>query len=40
VLELDKKNNVIALKGSVPGHRNGFVIVKPSLKIKTKKQAH
>ncbi len=37
VLDLDKKNNVVALKGSVPGHNEGFVILKPSLKLKTKK---
>lgn len=33
VIDIDVDANVIALKGSVPGHRNGFVVVKPSLKI-------
>ncbi|NRA64415.1 MAG: 50S ribosomal protein L3 [Pseudobacteriovorax sp.] len=34
VMDVDVDANVIALKGSVPGHRNGFVVVKPSLKTK------
>lgn len=32
VVDVDVEANVIALKGSVPGHRDGFVIVKPSTK--------
>lgn len=32
VVDVDVEANVIALKGSVPGHRDGFVIVKPSVK--------
>ena len=34
VLDVDKETKVIALRGSVPGHRNGFVIGKPSTKSK------
>lgn len=34
VVDIDKETNVIALKGSVPGHRDGFLIVKPSIKAK------
>jgi len=34
VVDVDKETNVIALKGSVPGHRDGFLIVKPSIKAK------
>lgn len=34
VMDVDVEANVIALKGSVPGHRDGFVIVKPSTKLK------
>ena len=37
VVDIDPEANVIALKGSVPGHRNGYVIVKPSIKIKEAK---
>lgn len=34
VVDIDADSNVIALKGSVPGHRDGFVVVKPSIKGK------
>jgi large subunit ribosomal protein L3 len=37
VVDVDVEANVIALKGSVPGHRNGFVVVQPSIKTKTGK---
>ena len=34
VVDIDAENNVIAIKGSVPGFRDGFVLVQPSLKAK------
>jgi large subunit ribosomal protein L3 len=34
LVDIDKENNVIALKGSVPGHRHCFLVVKPSIKAK------
>ncbi len=34
VIDVDVEANVIALKGSVPGSRNGFVLVRPSVKAK------
>jgi large subunit ribosomal protein L3 len=37
VLDVDQTNNVVAVRGSVPGHRDGFLIVKPSIKVKTSK---
>ena len=37
VVDVDVEANVIALKGSVPGHRDGFVIVKPSTKLRGSK---
>jgi large subunit ribosomal protein L3 len=37
VLDIDKENNVIAVRGSVPGHRDGFLVLRPSIKIKKKK---
>ncbi len=37
VVDVDVEANVIALKGSVPGHRDGFVVVKPSIKLKETK---
>jgi large subunit ribosomal protein L3 len=36
-LDIDKENNVIAVRGSVPGHRDGFLVLRPSIKIKKKK---
>lgn len=39
VLDVDKENRVLAVRGSVPGHRDGFLIVKPSIKAKAVKQA-
>jgi large subunit ribosomal protein L3 len=38
VLDVDQANNVVAVRGSVPGHRDGFLIVKPSVKLKTAKK--
>ena len=34
VLELDTERNLIAVKGSVPGHKEGFLVLRPSLKAK------
>jgi len=34
VVDIDQENNVIALKGSVPGHRDGFLIIRPSVKAR------
>ena len=39
VLDVDQANSVVAVRGSVPGHRDGFLIVKPSIKAKTSKKA-
>jgi large subunit ribosomal protein L3 len=38
VVDIDAEANVIAIKGSVPGMRNGFVFVKPSVKAKEPKK--
>lgn len=35
VLDVDKDKNIIALRGSVPGHKNGIVILKVSAKAST-----
>lgn len=32
ILDVDKANNLILLKGSVPGHKNSFLIVKEAVK--------
>lgn len=37
VLDIDKANAVVAVRGSVPGHNSGFVVLAPSLKIKAPK---
>ena len=34
VLKIDKENGLIAIKGSVPGHSNGYVVIQPSVKLK------
>lgn len=39
VVDVDSEANVIAVKGSVPGHNNGFVIVQPSVKKPAKAEA-
>lgn len=39
VLDIDAQNNVVAVRGSVPGHRNGFLVLYPSIKVKEKKAA-
>ena len=37
VLEVDVETNTIAIKGSVPGAKNGFLILRPSIKTPQKK---
>ncbi|HCB64121.1 MAG TPA: 50S ribosomal protein L3 [Fusobacteria bacterium] len=32
VVRVDKDNNTLLVKGAVPGSRNGYVVIKPSLK--------
>jgi large subunit ribosomal protein L3 len=32
VVDVDHENSLIALKGAVPGHRNGYLIINPSVK--------
>jgi large subunit ribosomal protein L3 len=39
VLDFDKENSVLAVRGSVPGHRDGFLVIRPSIKTKKKKAA-
>ena len=33
VVDIDLESNVIAVRGSVPGHRDGYVVLKPSVKL-------
>jgi len=35
VVKVDAENAVIAIKGSVPGHNDGYLVVKPSIKAKS-----
>ncbi len=37
VMDVDTDNNVVAIKGAVPGHREGYIILKPSVKTANKK---
>jgi large subunit ribosomal protein L3 len=32
VVDVDNENSLIALSGAVPGHRNGYLFIKPSIK--------
>jgi large subunit ribosomal protein L3 len=34
VLDLDQESRVIAVRGSVPGHKDGFLVIRPSIKAK------
>lgn len=34
VVDLNVEQNVIAIRGSIPGHRDAFVLVRPSIKTK------
>ena len=34
VLKVDKENNLLVLKGAVPGHKNGLLIIKEAKKRK------
>lgn len=34
VLDFDQASRVLAVRGSVPGHRDGFLVVRPSIKAK------
>ena len=33
VMKVDKENNLIVVKGAIPGHKNGYVMVKESKKM-------
>lgn len=37
VLDFDQSSRVLAVRGSVPGHRDGFLVVRPSIKAKKPK---
>jgi len=34
VLDFDQNSRVLSVRGSVPGHRDGFLVVRPSIKAK------
>ena len=33
VVDVDQENSLIALTGAVPGHRNGYLFINPSIKV-------
>lgn len=39
IVDIDVENSLILLKGAVPGHPEGLLVVKPSVKAKAKKKA-
>ena len=32
VVKIDKDNNLLLLKGAIPGNKNGYLVVKPAIK--------
>ena len=32
IIDVDKEKNIIIVRGSVPGHKNGFIMLKEALK--------
>ncbi len=38
VIKVDKENNLLVVKGSVPGHKNSYLLIKKSKKKKAKPQ--
>jgi len=38
VLDIDAANNTVAVRGSVPGHRDAFLVIRPSIKVKAAKK--
>lgn len=39
VIKTDTENNIILVEGTVPGHKNSYVIIKKAVKVRVKKQA-
>ncbi len=39
IMDIDEANKIIAIRGSVPGFNDGFLMVRPSIKLQTKKWA-
>ena len=39
IVELDTDNNLVAVRGSVPGNRDGYLVLRPSLKAKHSKDS-
>ena len=37
ILDIDKKNNIIIIKGSIPGEEQALVSIKDSVKTKVKR---
>lgn len=38
VIKTDLENNIILVEGTVPGHKNSYVIIKKAVKVRIKKQ--
>lgn len=39
IVRVDEARQLLLVKGAVPGHKNGFVVVRPAVKVKVKKGA-
>ena len=40
VVKIDKENNLLAVRGSVPGHKNSYLVIRKSKKFPTGKVVH
>ncbi len=38
IVSIDAENNVVLIRGSIPGHNNGLVVIRPTNKVKRKAQ--
>jgi len=38
IVSIDAENNVVLIRGSIPGHNNGLVMIRPTNKVKRKAQ--
>jgi large subunit ribosomal protein L3 len=39
IVRIDEARQLLLVKGAVPGHKNGHVVVRPAVKVKAKKGA-
>jgi len=40
IVRIDEARQLLLVRGAVPGHKNGHVVVSPAIKVKVKKGAN